>query len=84
MKPTPTSENAATTGPLSGIRVADFTRVLAGPLCTMSLADYGAEVIKIESPAGDETRAWTPPTTPDGLGTYYATVNRNKYSVCST
>ncbi|SJM56808.1 CAIB/BAIF family protein [Arthrobacter rhombi] len=81
MKPMSSAEHRGT-GPLSGIRVADFTRVLAGPLCTMSLADYGAEVIKIESPAGDETRAWTPPTTSDGLGTYYATVNRNKYSVC--
>lgn len=67
--------------PLAGIRVADFSRVLAGPLCTMMLADYGAEVIKIESPAGDDTRAWIPPVTSDGTGTYFASVNRNKKSV---
>ncbi|MET1085617.1 MAG: CoA transferase [Arthrobacter sp.] len=68
-------------GPLAGIRVADFSRVLAGPLCTMMLGDYGAEVIKIESPAGDDTRAWTPPVAADGTGTYFASVNRNKKSV---
>ena len=67
--------------PLAGIRVADFSRVLAGPLCTMMLADYGAEVIKIESPAGDDTRAWIPPVAADGTGTYFASVNRNKKSV---
>ncbi|GAA3316191.1 CaiB/BaiF CoA transferase family protein [Arthrobacter ramosus] len=67
--------------PLAGIRVADFSRVLAGPLCTMMLADYGAEVIKIESPAGDDTRAWIPPVDASGTGTYFASVNRNKKSV---
>jgi len=67
--------------PLAGIKVADFSRVLAGPLCTMMLADYGAEVIKIESPAGDDTRAWIPPVAADGTGTYFASVNRNKKSV---
>lgn len=80
MNATPPQEDGKQ-GPLSGVRVADFTRVLAGPLCTMALADFGAEVIKIENPDGDETRAWVPPTTTDGLGTYYASVNRNKYSV---
>ncbi|XAS67316.1 CoA transferase [Micrococcaceae bacterium Sec5.7] len=67
--------------PLQGIRVADFSRVLAGPLCTMMLADFGAEVIKIESPEGDDTRAWIPPEAADGTGTYFSSVNRNKKSV---
>jgi crotonobetainyl-CoA:carnitine CoA-transferase CaiB-like acyl-CoA transferase len=78
--PTGTSTNSLPM-PLEGIRVADFSRVLAGPLCTMMLADYGAEVIKIESPAGDDTRAWLPPVAPDGTSTYFASVNRNKKSV---
>lgn len=81
MTPTPHSTPGALPQPLAGIRVADFSRVLAGPLCTMMLADYGAEVIKIESPAGDDTRAWVPPVAPDGTGTYFASVNRNKKSV---
>jgi crotonobetainyl-CoA:carnitine CoA-transferase CaiB-like acyl-CoA transferase len=67
-------------GPLSGIVVADFSRVLAGPYCTMLLADLGAEVIKVESPAGDDTRHWVPPVR-DGVGTYYLAVNRNKRSI---
>ncbi len=67
-------------GPLSGIVVADFGRVLAGPYCTMFLADMGATVIKVESPAGDETRAWMPPAH-EGESTYYLSINRNKLSV---
>ena len=48
--------------PLSGIRVIDMTRILAGPFCTMNLGDMGAEIIKIEQPGkGDDTRAWGPP-----------------------
>lgn len=69
---------------LAGVRVLDFTRVLAGPLCTMMLADLGAEVIKIESLIGDETRQWGPPWAgdgPDRQSAYYLSVNRNKRSL---
>lgn len=69
------------TGPLHGIRVADFSRVLAGPYATMLLADLGADVIKIESPEGDGTRQWSPPTNAIGQSTYYAGVNRGKRSI---
>jgi crotonobetainyl-CoA:carnitine CoA-transferase CaiB-like acyl-CoA transferase len=68
------------TGPLAGLLVADFSRVLAGPYATMLLADLGAEVVKVEAPAGDDTRAWAPPVR-DGVSTYYLGVNRNKRSV---
>jgi crotonobetainyl-CoA:carnitine CoA-transferase CaiB-like acyl-CoA transferase len=67
-------------GPLDGLLVADFSRVLAGPYCTMLLADLGADVIKVESLAGDDTRRWIPPTR-DGVATYYLAINRNKRSV---
>jgi crotonobetainyl-CoA:carnitine CoA-transferase CaiB-like acyl-CoA transferase len=66
---------------LSGLLVADFSRVLAGPYCTMLLADLGAEVVKVESPAGDDTRSWLPPVTSDGTSTYFLAINRNKRSV---
>jgi crotonobetainyl-CoA:carnitine CoA-transferase CaiB-like acyl-CoA transferase len=66
--------------PLKGLKVIDFTRVLAGPLCTMLLGDMGAEVIKIEDPRhGDDTREWAPFV--DGWSTYFLGVNRNKKSV---
>src|SRR6201988_4038769 len=66
--------------PLKGLRVIDFTRVLAGPMCTMLLGDMGAEVIKIEDPAhGDDTREWAPFV--DGWSTYFLSVNRNKKSI---
>jgi len=66
---------------LDGIKVLDVTRVLAGPSCTMTLADLGAEVWKIENPAGgDDTRSWTPPSV-EGISTYFLSVNRNKKSV---
>jgi crotonobetainyl-CoA:carnitine CoA-transferase CaiB-like acyl-CoA transferase len=68
------------TGPLSGLLVADFSRILAGPYATMLLADLGAEVVKVESPAGDDTRTWSPPVRA-GVATYYLGVNRNKRSV---
>ena len=68
-------------GPLDGLVVADFSRVLAGPLVTMTLADLGAEVIKVERPgAGDDTRSWGPPYSKTGA-TYFESVNRNKRSV---
>jgi crotonobetainyl-CoA:carnitine CoA-transferase CaiB-like acyl-CoA transferase len=67
-------------GPLAGLLVADFSRILAGPYATMILADLGAEVVKVESPGGDDTRSWVPPTR-DGVSTYYLGVNRNKRSV---
>jgi crotonobetainyl-CoA:carnitine CoA-transferase CaiB-like acyl-CoA transferase len=67
---------------LEGIVVADFSRVLAGPYATMMLADFGAEVIKIERPgSGDDTRQWGPPYDSTGVATYFNSVNRNKRSV---
>ncbi|HYK02387.1 MAG TPA: CoA transferase [Thermoanaerobaculia bacterium] len=67
--------------PLEGVLVADFSRVLAGPLCTQLLADEGARVIKVEDPArGDETRRWGPPFLGD-VATYFLSVNRNKESL---
>lgn len=75
-KPNGTDSN----GPLSGLVVADFSRVLAGPMGTMYLADMGATVIKVEGPGGDESRQWMPPTR-DGVGTYFMSINRNKHSI---
>ncbi|WP_313812003.1 CaiB/BaiF CoA-transferase family protein [Glutamicibacter sp.] len=67
--------------PLDGIVVADFSRVLAGPLSTMTLADLGATVIKVERPeSGDDTRSWGPPYSATGA-TYFESVNRNKQSI---
>src|SRR6478735_863295 len=66
--------------PLDGVLVADLSRVLAGPYCSMLLADLGATVIKVESPGGDETRSWVPPEHM-GTSTYYLSVNRNKRSI---
>jgi len=66
--------------PLHGIRVLDLSRVLAGPYCTMVLGDLGADVIKVESPEGDETRGWGPPFAA-GESAYYLCVNRNKRGI---
>lgn len=66
--------------PLDGLLIADFSRVLAGPYCTMLLGDLGATVIKVESPTGDDTRTWVPPVR-DSVSTYYLAINRNKRSV---
>lgn len=70
----------AGSGALDGVLVADFSRVLAGPYMTMLLGDMGATVIKVESPEGDQTRAWGPPWR-DGESTYFQGANRNKKSV---
>ncbi len=84
-----TSGAARPSGPLAGILVADCSTVLAGPYCTMLLADLGADVVKVEPPEGDGTRAWGPPwvgagrLAPDdpGVAAYYLAVNRNKRSI---
>jgi glutaryl-CoA transferase len=78
------SETAS--GPLAGLMVADCSTVLAGPYCTMLLADLGADVVKVEPPEGDATRGWGPPWVGDeAAGTrtaaYYLSVNRNKRSI---
>ena len=69
-------------GALGDLQVLDFSRVLAGPLSTMLLADLGATVVKVERPGqGDDTRAWGPPFADDGEATYFLSVNRNKRSI---
>jgi formyl-CoA transferase len=67
-------------GALAGLRVIDLTRVLGGPYCTQILGDHGAEIIKLEPPAGDETREWAP-ITPDAGSAYFNGANRNKRSI---
>jgi crotonobetainyl-CoA:carnitine CoA-transferase CaiB-like acyl-CoA transferase len=86
MTQTGVTPQAAAPGPLAGIRVADCSTVLAGPYCTMLLADLGADVVKVEPPEGDATRGWGPPWVGDeAAGTrtaaYYLAVNRNKRSI---
>jgi len=73
--------NDISTGPLSGIRVVDLTRVMTGPYCTMMLGDLGADIVKIEQPGkGDDTRHWGPPFV-EGESSYFMSVNRNKRSL---
>ena len=71
--------------PLCGIKVVELARVLAGPWAGQTLADLGAEVIKVERPGGDETRAWGPPFVENGDGTrdaaYFHATNRGKQSI---
>lgn len=74
MNPDP---NASNPGSLHGLRVIDLSRVLGGPYCGQILADHGADVLKIEPPQGDETRAWGPPFE-NGVASYYMGLNRNK------
>ncbi|KAF2105097.1 CoA-transferase family III [Rhizodiscina lignyota] len=85
----PTSSSIGQGGPLQGVRVLDFTRILAGPFCTQLLGDYGADVIKVEQPGkGDETRvwkgkgeaaSWKPDVGP--ISFFFAAINRNKRSI---
>jgi crotonobetainyl-CoA:carnitine CoA-transferase CaiB-like acyl-CoA transferase len=76
----PDARSSAASGPLDGLLVADFSRILAGPYATMLLADLGADVVKVEGPNGDDTRTWQPPVR-DGVSTYYLGINRNKRSI---
>ncbi len=70
----------STAGSLAGIKVVDLSRVLGGPYCTQILGDHGADVIKVEPPQGDETRAWGPPFE-NGSSSYFQGVNRNKRGI---
>lgn len=69
---------------LSGVKVLDLTRVLAGPLCTMLLGDLGADILKVERPGvGDDTRGWGPPFDAEGRSAYYLSINRNKLGLAA-
>lgn len=85
MPDSPDDEERADTGALGHLRIADFSRVLAGPMATMVLGDLGADVVKVEQPGvGDETRTWGPPWWGEGdaaTSTYYLGLNRNKRSI---
>ena len=70
----------AASGAMTGLRVIDLTRVLGGPYCTQILADHGADVIKVEPPAGDEVRDWGPPFHGEDAA-YFVGINRNKRSI---
>ena len=76
---------AAMSGALQGVRVLDLTQMMAGPFCTMLLADQGADVIKIEPPEGEATRVYGPHFADDAerhYGGYFQSINRNKRSIC--
>lgn len=82
------SEASTPSGPLSGLRVLDLSRILAGPTCTQTLGDLGADVVKVERPgSGDDTRGWGPPFVTDASGertalsAYFLSANRNKRSI---
>jgi crotonobetainyl-CoA:carnitine CoA-transferase CaiB-like acyl-CoA transferase len=75
-----TEVETAGRGPLTGLLVADFSRILAGPYASMLMADMGAEVVKVEGPNGDDTRTWSPPLRGDAA-TYFLGINRNKRSI---
>ena len=75
-QPSPTESMNNAFRPLAGVRVLDFTKILAGPLCTQYLADLGADVVKVEPLHGDDTRGWPPFA--DGVGAIFTAVNRNK------
>jgi crotonobetainyl-CoA:carnitine CoA-transferase CaiB-like acyl-CoA transferase len=77
----PGVEKNQSRGALSDVRVLDLSRVLAGPFCSQVLADHGADVIKVEPPAGDESRDWGPPFKEDGTSAYFTGVNRNKRGI---
>jgi crotonobetainyl-CoA:carnitine CoA-transferase CaiB-like acyl-CoA transferase len=72
---------AAPRGAMAGLRVIDLSRVLAGPLCTQMLADHGAQVVKVEPPAGDETRTLGPPFADSGDAAYFTALNRGKRAI---
>src|SRR6185312_14920059 len=69
------------TSPLEGLRVVELARILAAPWIGQTLADLGADVVKVEAPEGDETRGWGPPFAPDGAATYFHACNRGKRAI---
>lgn len=82
-KRTFSTPSASSNGPLSGIKILDLTRILAGPSCTMTFADFGADVYKIEHiKGGDGTRNWAPFLKGSKMSSYFVSLNRNKKSVC--
>lgn len=81
-QPSTTGPSAPRSGALHDLKVIDLSRVLAGPLCGQMLADHGADVIKVEPPAGDETRGWGPPFVAADHSAYFDGLNRNKRNIC--